>query len=485
MSLYVQVHTLKIKRRISVGEVGRICRTFSIPEIYDSENQLYISPTGCRGIKNICIEKQLKWRGGQANGFQYSVELEINVVKLLNKAEVSMAEMSPANAKEMYNKVNDYLVKILQLDVRNCKSRKWTLVDLHCGFDVRIPDADIDKIPFIIRAMNRSLSLDNRNSCWIPKNAIHLNGQEKYESLRFENTLYIYNIYYKYQEIVNKGIAVTPQGLQEAKNTIRIEMQINSQGVGKKVGSPQEFGLLESIAVSNKLLQMVCRDMKTFFDTGAYVSYEDAMALIDASFFSQDEKQYMKIIYTGAYKFNLHPFVDDVWRAGIKEGLPPLQIKNHIRNAAKQLDSLGIAVGGLSQAELSQIQVSKVENINTYIDMMFVPVVKSGGKGTFSKIALMKDGTRWKCQPVLKDYNGVGQRYQKTGITPAVVEKKILNLIYEVMKENLSKVSTPEEQKRILLQTKDEAERYATVVHTKHGMSSVCEFLDRLTKMIT
>lgn len=80
MSLYVQVHTLKIKRRISAGEVGRICRTFSIPEIYDSENQLYISPTGCRGIKNICIEKQLKWRGGQANGFQYSVELEINVV---------------------------------------------------------------------------------------------------------------------------------------------------------------------------------------------------------------------------------------------------------------------------------------------------------------------------------------------------------------------------------------------------------------------
>lgn len=485
MSLYVQVHTLKIKRRISVGEVGRICRTFSIPEIYDSENQLYISPTGCRGIKNICIEKQLKWRGGQANGFQYSVELEINVVKLLNKAEVSMAEISPANAKEMYNKVNDYLVKILQLDVRNCKSRKWTLVDLHCGFDVRVPDADIDKIPFIIRAMNRSLSLDNRNSCWIPKNAIYLNGQEKYESLRFENTLYTYNIYYKYQEIVNKGIVVTPQGLQEAKNTIRIEMQMNSHGVGKKVGSPQEFGLLESIAVSNKLLQMVCRDMKTFFCTGAYVSYEDAMALIDASSFSQDEKQYMKIIYTGAYKFNLHPFVDDVWRAGIKEGLPPLQIKNHIRNVVKQLDSLGIAVGGLSQAELLQIQVSQVENINTYIDMMFVPAVKSGGKGAFSKIALMKDGTRWKCQPVLKDYKGIGQRYQKTGITPAVVEKKILKLIYEVMKENLSKVSTPEEQNCILLQTKDEAERYATVIHTKQGMADVCEFLDRLTKMIT
>lgn len=485
MSLYVQVHTLKIKRRISAGEVGRICRTFSIPEIYDSENQLYISPTGCRGIKNICIEKQLKWRGGQANGFQYSVELEINVVKLLNKAEVSMAEMSPANAKEMYNKVDDYLVKILQFDVRNCKSRKWTLVDLHCGFDIRIPDVDIDKIPFIIRAMNRSLSLDNRNSCWLPKNAIHLNGQEKYESLRFENTLYVYNIYYKYQEIINKGIVVSPQGLQEAKNTIRIEMQMNSQGVGKKVGSPQEFGLLESIAVSNKLLQMVCRDMKAFFGTGAYVSYEDAMALIDTSSFSQDEKQYMKIIYTGAYKFNLHPFVDDVWRAGIKESLPPLQIKNHIRNAVKQLNSLGIAVGGLSQAELSQISVSRVENINTYIDMMFVPVVKSGGKGAFSKIALMKDGTRWKCQPVLKDYKGIGQRYQKTGITPAVVEKKIIKLIYEVMKENLSKVSTPEEQNRVLLETKDEAERYATVIHTKQGLADVCEFLDRLTKMIT
>lgn len=484
MSLYVQVHTLKIKRRISAGEVGRICRTFSIPEIYDSENQLYISPTGCRGIKNICIEKQLKWRGGQTNGFQYSVELEINVVKLLNKAEVSMAEMSPANAKEMYSKVDDFLVKILQLDVRNCKSHKWTMVDCHCGFDVRIPDADIDKIPFIIRAMNRSLNLDNRNGCWIPKNAIHLNGQEKYESLRFENTLYIYNIYYKYQEILNKGMLVSPQGLQEAKNTIRIEMQMNSQGVGKKVGSPQEFGLLGSIAVSNTLLQMVCRDMKTFFGSGAYVSYEEAMELIDASLFPQDEKQYMKILYTGAYKFNLYPFVDDILSAGTKEGLPYLQIKNHIKKAVKQIESLGIAVGGLSQAELSQIQVQQVENINTYIDKMFVPVTKPNGKSAFSKIFPIENGRRWKCQPVLRDYRGNGQRYQKTGIAPAVVEKKVLNLIYEVMKENLSKVSTPEEQNRILLQTKDEAERYATVVRTKQGMANVCEFLDILARMI-
>ena len=128
--------------------------------------------------------------------------------------------------------------------------------------------------------------------------------------------------------------------------------------------------------------------MKIFFGGGAYVSYEDAMALIDASSFTQDEKQYMKIIYTGAYKFNLYPFVNQVWIAGTKEGIPALPVQAHIREAIKRIESLGIALGGLSQAELSQIQVSRVENINTYIDMMFVPVVKAGGKGAFSKIAL-------------------------------------------------------------------------------------------------
>lgn len=485
MSLYVQGHTLKIKRKISAGEVGRICRTFSIPEIYDSENQLYISPTRCRGIKNICISKQLKWRGNQPNGFQYSVELEINVVKLLNKAEVSMAEISPANAKEMYAKVDDYLVKILQLDVRNCKSRKWTLIDLHCGFDVRVPDVDIDKIPFIIRAMNRSLDLDNQNHCRIPHNAMHLNGPEKYESLRFENNYYTYNIYYKYQELVNKGIVVSPQGLLEARNTIRIEIQMSSPGVNKKVGSPQEFGLLESIAVSNKLLQMVCKDMKAFFGSGAYISYDDAMALIEGSSFVQDEKLYMKILYTGAYRCNLPQFLDGIWKTALNEGVLWRDIQPHIKETIKRLESLGIAVGGLTQAELSQVQVNRIENINTYIDRMFAPVIKKGGKSAFSKIVLLKDGTRWKCQPVLKDYNGIGHRYQKTGITPAVVEKKILKLIYKVMKENLSRVSTPEEQNRMLLQTKDEAERYATVLHTKEGMADVCKFLDSLTKMIT
>lgn len=193
----------------------------------------------------------------------------------------------------------------------------------------------------------------------------------------------------------------------------------------------------------------------------------------------------MRIIYTGAYKCNLYPFVQALLVSAYKERISLVDIKNQVKESIKRMESLGIAVGGLSQAELSQIQVNKVENINTYIDMMFVPVVKSGSKGTFSKIALMKDGTRWKCQPTLKDSNGVGQRYQTTGVTPRVVEKKVLNMIYEVMKENLSKVSTPEEQNRILLQTKDEVERYATVVHTKQGMANVCEFLDRLTKMIT
>ncbi|MGN0318302.1 MAG: hypothetical protein ACI4E1_10280 [Lachnospira sp.] len=485
MSLYVQVHTLKIKRRISAGEVGRICRTFSIPEIYDSENQLYISPTGCRGIKNICIEKKLKWRGGQANGFQYSVELEINVVKLLNKAEVSMAEMSPANAKEMYDKINDYLVKILQLDVRNCKSRNWTMVDLHCGFDVKVPDVDIDKIPFIIRAMNRSLDLENQNHCRIPYNAIHLNGQEKYESLRFENNYYTYNIYYKYQELVNKGIVVSPQGLQEARNTIRIEMQMKSSGVNKKVGSPQEFGLLESIAVSNKLLQMVCRDMKWFFGKGAYVSYEDAMALIDASSFTQDEKLYMKIMYTGAYRFNLPQFLDGVWKAYVGNEINWIQVQQHVKETIKQLETLGIAVGGLSKAELSQIQVNRVENINTYIDMMFVPVVKAGGKGVFSKIAPIEKGRRWKCQPVIHDITGNSKRHQITGITPRRVEIKVLNLLQEEMLKKLSVVTSVEEQKSILLQTKEQVEKFATVLHTKEGMADVCEFLDRLTKMIT
>ncbi len=485
MSLYVQVHTLTIKKKISAGEVGRICRTFSIPEVYDSENQLYISPTGCRGIKHICIEKQKKWRKGQVIGFQYAVELEINAVKLLNRAEVSMVELSPANAKEMYDKVEDYFVRVLQLDVRNCKARKWLLIDFHCGLDVRIPDADINKIPFIIRAMNRSLNFDNRNYCWFTSNPAHLSGQEQYESLRFQNTLYIYNIYYKYQEIVNKGIQVSAQGLQEALNTIRIEMQMNSQGVSKKVGSPQEFGLLESIAVSNRLLQMVCRDMKTFFGTGTYVAYEEAMELIDASTFTQEEKQYIKLIYTGAYKFNLYPFVNQVWIAATKEGIPALPVQAHIRESIKKIESLGIALGGLSQDELLKCGVKQVENINIYIDKMLVPVTKANGKGEFSKIALLKDGTRWKCQPVLRDYKGEGKRYQKTGITPAVVERKILKLIYGVMKENLAMVTTPEEQNRILLQTKDETERYITVIHTKEGRAAACEFLDLVTKMST
>lgn len=481
--LYVMVHTLKINRIISALEVCRVCRAFAVSEVYDSDNQIQIQPNSMRGIKAIRIRKRFKWNKGVPNGFLYTLELEVNVVKLLGKADVTMVEMSPVNADEMYGRIDGYLKQIFQLDEQNSNSRTWTLADCHCGVDIRIPKQEVNKIIYIIRAMHRSLNLLNKSHCELPDYKNRLSGQEKWESLRFGNSLYTYNIYYKYQELINHGANVNDRQVQDAINIIRAEMQLNSKGVAKKIGSPQAFGLLEKPAVTNRLLTIVREDMQAFFGYGTYVSYTKAMELIHNTKYSNQEKEYLKVIYTAAYKEDFQPFVDALLKKAKDFQVDENVVKKHLKLALSQLEALGIAVGGLAETELLMIQADKVENINVYIDNMFKSIQNNDKKGVFSKIFPIENGKRMKCQPFLCNALGEGMRYQITGATTEIVEKKVFAFMKELLNENLKAVNTLEAQQKVLLQSKDEMERFTTVIESKTMLYKVFEFIEKLNEL--
>lgn len=473
---HVQVHTLNIKKLISTYEVARICRRYKVPEVYDSENQIYIGNLKCRGIKSLTIKQITK--AGKSTGFAHFIELEINAIKVIGKTEATMIEMTPSNANLMFNAINRYLVNVLQLDVRNSDCRNWTLIRLDCGLDVELP-SDITLQVSLMRAMNYSLNLLNKSNCTLktlPSNHI-------YESIRFGNKQYNYNIYLKYLELTKKYPSISVQVINEIRNTLRIEIQLNSIGVAKKIGSPQNFGLLADARITKKLLGMVISDMKMYFGTGKYYSHDVAMDLIqNLPQVNKTLKRGMAVVYEGASRLGFQPFVDAVIKEAKAQGVNEKNIKASLKMYTKEFEKLGISVGGIDDMTVA----SNIRNVNEYVTDMVVimstPPIKQK-RGVFSKIFPIDGGKRLKCQPMLKDEYGVGKRHQFTGVIREDVERKVLDDgIRKNLNENYFKATTNSQLQMIYAQAKDEAERFKTIVESPAVLEDVEILLNKITE---
>lgn len=474
---YIQVHTLNIKKKISSYEVARICRNYNVVESYDSNNEIGICNIKHRGIKRLTIKQIAK--ANRTKGFIHYVELEINAVKLIGKTEAAMIEMSPNNAEHMFKTIDKYLQSVLQLDIRNANCRVWTLIRLDCGLDVVLPD-DILVQFCMMRIMNRSLNLMNRSNCSLPPYIDKLSGVELNESIRFSNTQYTYNIYLKALELAKKYPNIPQSMMQEVRNILRIEIQLNSIGVSKKVGSPQQFCLLADAKITRKLLLMVVNDMKKYFGVGQYVPHEDAVNMIcNAQNTEQDLKYKMLLVCEAAYKYGFQRFVN----AAIKEArvcnYDEKVLVGNINKYVLEIEKLGISIGGIDDMRV----VNSIKNINEYIADLVVFSIASTHrkKGVFSKIATIEGGKRMKCQPILKNELGESKRYQFTGVTREVVERKVLDEgIRKNLNENYGKAVTREQQQSILAQAKDEVERFRTIVQSKSVLADVDALLNKI-----
>lgn len=239
MMPHARVHTLNITKKITPYEVARICRTMGVPEIYDADNTLLIAPTGRKGLKAIKVRQNPTTdKNGNMNGVAYLADLEVNAVDMVGKNAIMMLELSPANVDVLFQKIDDVL-NFLQLDVRNSKCENWTLVRLDCGIDLKISYRHPNELGYIMRLMNYSLSLLNSRKCSLPLYKVP--EQSKYQSLRFGNGSYTYNIYIKEIQLRNtRQMSLKPEEIAEVDGLIRFEKQLTSKGVASNIGSPQK-----------------------------------------------------------------------------------------------------------------------------------------------------------------------------------------------------------------------------------------------------
>ena len=162
------VHTLNITHTISKMEMCRICRRYACSDNW--YEKMEIADTRINGIKKLIISKNPKYKvladGSRSfDDFTYTLNIEVNVGKLLSISRVAMTEINSKNMFRMMMRLQEILGLQLQLDQKNCNLETWTLVRVDVGFDLKIPYQDLREMQIYMRLMHYSINLENNRKC--------------------------------------------------------------------------------------------------------------------------------------------------------------------------------------------------------------------------------------------------------------------------------------------------------------------------------
>lgn len=139
------------------------------------------------------------------------------------------------------------------------------------AFDIYEPHTTL-----LMQFLNQSVNLDNqKKKC----ERIPIQGKTAeqliYESMRFGNKSYTYNVYNKLLEVFDKAKKidriVTPEELKEVRGILRIERQSHISGI-KKLCPTQKAGDLLKADVRNNILQTMIEEIAIFFGKEDYYS---------------------------------------------------------------------------------------------------------------------------------------------------------------------------------------------------------------------
>ena len=431
------VHTLNITHTISKMEMCRICRRYACSDNW--YEKMEIADTRINGIKKLIISKNPKYKvladGSRSfDDFTYTLNIEVNVGKLLSISRVAMTEINSKNMFRMMMRLQEILGLQLQLDQKNCNLETWTLVRVDVGFDLKIPYQDLREMQIYMRLMHYSINLENNRKCQLWNETDREDILDN--SLTFFNKLYRYNIYIKFAQFI-KGQKPIQEEYMYMDGTIRFEKQLTSKKIGMLMGSPQKLKLLLDETVSEKVFRDVKTDLEVFFGSGKYVTYEEGIRVIEESRCNDASKEYMKIVYTYSTKYGFPKLCEDARAAAKKQGMGDSEIESMIQNVLKyrrNIEKLGISVAGIWDEEAQRIQQSSLKGINQVIAQVVVNKDVTREKGKFAKFSLIQG--RWCCQPTIHNFDGKGVRGDFRRKERADAEQDVLDALYDSFKNN-------------------------------------------------
>lgn len=491
MAIDLSAHTMVIHNKISSSEARHLCSLYG--KSLSKDIELSGADIKIAGINQINITGS---KIPDSGIWTYDVKIQVNVGRLIGKTRVAMLVLNKRNVNTIIKKLTNIFTKTFCFKEKHCDSTEWHISRFDCGIDIKLGTDDDSVLKAFIKALHTSFDNANARGVQYSQYKGYDAPQVQYESITLEtagykngNPLYRYNIYYKLLQLLRKaqehGFTLSQEEIDEAKGVIRIEKQIDD--VSKVFGCSSKLGTLQNEDVTEKVMDSIIREMKLFFGTGDYLTYEQGLARINASNYDKVTRDKMTIVYAYTKSDSYSSLLDEVARTIKANGGSDTDVTDTHKDVAtirKKIEALGISVAPVQG-------VASMKGISTLLDEELTAKAKPRKKHKFSEIKPVTEpsgGKRFMCKPTI--YSKTGE-FKRTSVASDIggTREDCEVKVFEKIRENLntyykSLAGQPKKQIECCKNAIYEYERFRTIVQSKTVKKDIDVMLDKISRRI-
>lgn len=492
MAIDLSGHTMVIHNKISPSEARYLCSLYG--KSLSKNVELSGTDIKIAGINQINI---VGTKIPDSGNWTYDVAIQVNIGRLIKQTKVAMLVLNKRNVTAIIKRLNEIFIKTFAFKSKHCDSAEWFVKRIDCGIDLKLGTDDEAVLKAIIKALHSSFDSNNSRGVQYSQYKGWDAPEVQYESVTLEtagyengNPLYRYNIYYKLLQLVKyaqkHGLTLTQEEIDEIRNVIRIEKQIDD--VSKVFGCSNKLGTLLDEDVTEKVMNSIIKEMKLFFGTGDYLTYEEGVARIYASNYDLQTQNTMGAVYAYADSFGYSALLDDLARAIKTNGGTDVDVSNKHKEIAKirkQIEALGVSVASVGN-------VASMRGVSGLLDDELKARAKPRKKHKFSEIKPVKEpsgGIRYMCKPTI--YSETGE-FKRTSVASDVggTREECEIKVFEKIRKNLntyysSFAGQPKEQIKCCEDAIYDYERFRSIVKSKAVKKDIDEMLDKIKTRIT
>lgn len=438
------IHTATAKHLITQKESNAVKKFFGVDIDKPLEDETHFYE---KGITKLWIQQIPTKRGTK-----YYLYMQINFTRTLGIGTHKIMPYSTANMKKAIKAVNRIL-KLLPLLDKNNKFQDWTAERIDTAFDIYEQYTLL-----LMQLLNALLDLSNtRKRCERLPIPDKTPEQLKSESMRFGNDSYVYNIYAKLTEVLQKaeknGRTVTQEEIEEVRHILRIERQ-NHKNAVKELLPHRKINDLADDKVRTDILRIMVDEVALFFGKGDFYSWKGIIQK-----------------YCPKHEADIDTIKDAM-----------TQITLHSLEAAQEVYTKDIR-GIFDRLEFSPVGIRQqcgidfMQGIYSRITAEYPRPPDRRQYNSFPIPHQTGDG-RFKATITLYDANSGRKQIQVAGKTPEDYENKVLNKLKEAYLLNRCYIKSDDVDKRSMVQkSADSVKRFIKVSKTaaKHEAESFIE----------
>ena len=491
MAVDLSGHTMVIHNKISASEARYLCSLYGV----SLSKNVEIPGTDIKiaGINEISM---VGTKIPDSGNWTYDVKIQVNLGRLIKQTKVAMVVLNKRNVTAIIKRLNEIFTKTFSFKQKHCDSAEWYMERIDCGIDLKLGTDDEAVLKAIIKALHTSFDSNNSRGVRYSQYKGYDAPEVQYESITLEtagyehgNPLYKYNIYYKLVQLIKyaqkHGYTLPQEEIDEVKDVIRIEKQIDD--VSKVFGCSSKLSTLLNEAVTEKVMDNIIKEMKLFFGTGDYLTYEEGVTRIYASKYDLLAQNAMGAVYAYMDSHSYSVLLDEVERKVRDNGGTDADVKSkhqEIVNIRKKLEVLGISVAPVKGKEI-------MKGISTLLDDEVQVREKPRKKHKFSEIKPVTEPSgrvRYKCKPTIFSETG---EFKRTTIASSVggTREECETNVFEKIRHNLnvryqSQNGQLDERIRCCKDAYSDYEKFRTIVQSKTVQADIDQMLCKISERI-